>query len=124
MRAISCLSLDDGISTVSCAAMIPLRMRVRKSAIGSVIDMRSPARLRHAGDVALVRELAQADAAEPELAVHRTRAPAAAAAAVRPRGVLGRAVGPHDHGCLGHLLSRSPELRGDGLAVERLEAGR
>src|ERR671914_483483 len=45
-----------GISTSSCAAMIPLRMRVRKSAIGSVIDMASPARLRHAGDEAAVGE--------------------------------------------------------------------
>src|SRR3954462_6748605 len=105
MRAISRLSLLEGMITSSCAAWMPLRIRVRKSAMGSVIDMRSPARLRHAGDEALARELAQADAAQPELAVHRTRAPAAPAAAVRPRGVLGRAVGPHDHGCLGHLLS-------------------
>src|SRR5215217_3771670 len=104
MRAISAFSPDAGISTSSWAAWMPLRIRVRKSAIGSVIDTRSPARLRHAGDEALVRELAQADAAQPELAVHRPGAPAAAAAAVRPRGVLGRAVGPHDHGCLGHLL--------------------
>src|SRR3954469_20806793 len=105
MRAISRLNFESASTTSSWAAMIPLRMRVRKSAIGSVIDMRSPARLRHAGDEALVRELAQADAAQPELAVDRTRAPTAPAAAVRPRGVLGRAVGPHDHGCLGHLLS-------------------
>src|SRR5918994_3357218 len=105
MRAISAFRPDDGTTTSSWAAWMPLRIRVRKSAIGSVIDMRSPARLRHAGDEALVGELAQADAAQPELAVHRTRAPAAPAAAVRPRGVLGRAVGPHDHGCLRHLLS-------------------
>src|SRR5918997_1941025 len=102
MRAISCLSLDDGISTVSCAAMIPLRMRVRKSAIGSVIDMRSPARLRHAGDVALVRELAQADPAQAELLVDGARAAAVAAARVRARLVLWRAVGPHDLGGLCH----------------------
>src|SRR5919107_3591473 len=115
MRAISAFRRELGITTSSCAAWMPLRIRVRKSAIGSVIDMRSPARLRHAGDEALVRELAQADAAQPELAVQRTRAPAAAAAAVRPRGVLGRAVGPHDHGCLGHLLSWS-------LVVTRVRA--
>src|SRR6187200_3009195 len=110
MRAISAFRREFGITTSSWAAWMPLRIRVRKSAMGSVIDMRSPARLRHAGDEALVRELAQADAAQPELAVDRTRAPAAPAAAVRPRGVLGRAVGPHDHGCLGHLLSESPGL--------------
>src|SRR5450759_5194474 len=39
MRATSALSLEAGISTVSCAAWIALRMRVRKSAIGSVMDM-------------------------------------------------------------------------------------
>src|SRR5215216_378854 len=80
MRAISRLRLLDGMITVSCAAWIPLRMRVRKSAMGSVIDMRSPRRLRHAGDVAVVRQLAQADAAQPELSEHGAR-PAAAAAA-------------------------------------------
>src|SRR5918999_4411561 len=37
IRASSFLSFDDGISTVSWAAMIPLRMRVRKSAMGSVM---------------------------------------------------------------------------------------
>src|SRR5690349_14548928 len=104
MRAISRLSRLAGISTVSCAAMIPLRMRVRKSAIGSVIDMaRLPARLGHAGDEALVRQLAQAHAAEPELAVDRARAPAAPAARVGPRLVLRRAVRGNDLGCLRHF---------------------
>src|ERR1700742_144571 len=96
MRAISRLSLLDGISTSSLAAMMPLRMRVKKSAMGSVIDMRLPAALRHAGDVALVRELAQADAAEAELAIDRARTPAATAARVRPRLVLGRLVRAND----------------------------
>src|SRR5215208_4201580 len=96
MRAISRLRLLDGISTVSCAAMIPLRMRVRKSAMGSVIDMRSPARLRHAGDVAVVGELAQADPAEAELAVDGARPAALAAARVGPRLVLRRAAHARD----------------------------
>src|SRR5450759_1580374 len=39
MSAISALSLEAGMSTVSCAAWIALRMRVRRSAIGSVMDM-------------------------------------------------------------------------------------
>src|SRR3954463_16026698 len=94
-----------GISTVSWAAMIPLRMRVRKSAMGSVIDMRSPARLRHAGDVAVVRQLAQADAAQAELAVHGTRAAAAAAARVGPRRVLRRSCLAGDLALLGHVVS-------------------
>src|SRR4051812_31151889 len=53
-----------------------------------------PARLGHAGDDALMRELAQADAAHPELAEDRTRTSTAIAArvvahlvAVRPRGL-------------------------------------
>src|SRR6185436_1395973 len=76
MRAISTLSFDAGISTRSWRDVIPLRIRVSISAIGSVIDIRVtpvigreelPARLRHAGDVAPERELAEADAAELEL---------------------------------------------------------
>src|SRR3954464_14576720 len=39
MRAICFLSRLEGISTVSWAAMMPFRIRVRKSAMGSVIDM-------------------------------------------------------------------------------------
>src|SRR6266545_7103352 len=102
MRAISRLSLLDGISTSSLAAMMPLQIRVRKSAMGSVIDMRLPTALRHAGDVALVRELAQADSAQAELAVHGTRAAAAAAARMGPGLVLRRAVRADDLGCLSH----------------------
>src|SRR5688500_2996788 len=83
MRAISFFRFDDGISTVPWAAWMALRTRVRKSATGSVIDMADlPARLRHAGDEALVRQLAQADAAHAELAVHGARPAAAAAAGV------------------------------------------
>src|SRR5215208_3553526 len=124
MRAISRLRLLDGMITVSCAAWIPLRMRVRKSAMGSVIDMRSPARLRHAGDVAVVRQLAQADAAQPELAVDGTGAAAAAAARMGPRRVLRRARLAGDLALLGHWsLSLSP-LRRDGVARERLEGAR
>ena len=66
--------------TSSCIATLALRMRVSMSAMGSVIVMvvaPSPARLGHAGELAGVHQLAQADAAEPELAVHRAR-PAAA----------------------------------------------
>src|SRR5665647_3637104 len=84
-RAISIFILDDGISTVLCRAVLPLRMRVSMSAMGSVIDMvldSLPARLGQTGDDALVRYLAQADAAEPELAVVRARATAPAAAVV------------------------------------------
>src|SRR4051812_13353748 len=95
MRATSTLSRDDGTSTVSCAAVIPLRMRVRRSAIGSVMLMSLPAALGHAGDVAVVRELAQADPAEAELAEHRARPATAAAAGVLAGLVLGGALLAH-----------------------------
>src|ERR671929_1507623 len=102
MRAISRLSRLDGISTVSWAARIALRMRVRKSAMGSVIDMRSPARLGHAGDEPLVGQLAQADPAQAELAVDRARTPAATAARVGARRVLRAARLADDLGLLCH----------------------
>src|ERR687885_3042978 len=105
MRAISRLRPLDGISTVSWAAMIALRMRVRKSATGSVIDMRSPARLRHAGDEPLVGQLAQADPAQAELAVDRARAPAPTAAGVAARRVLGAPLLADDLGLLRHRFS-------------------
>src|ERR671938_124280 len=98
MRASSTLSLDDGTSTVSCAAVMPLRIRVRKSAMGSVIDMALPARLRHAGDVAVVGELAQADPAQAELAIDGAGPAALAAARVGPRLVRRRAAHARDLG--------------------------
>src|SRR3954454_19411870 len=122
MRATSTLSFDDGTSTVSCAAVMPLRIRVRKSAMGSVIDMRLPARLRHAGDVPVVRELAEADPAQAELAVDGARAPAATAAGVLAGGILGGALLAHPLGGLRH--GGRQLLRGDGFVGEGLEAGR
>src|SRR5262249_4179448 len=51
-----------------------LRMRVRRSAMGSVMLMprSSPARLRHARDLTAVHNLADLHARQPELAVHAT----------------------------------------------------
>src|SRR3954451_23268158 len=97
MRASSALTLEAGTSTVSCAALIALRTRVRKSDIGSVIDMVVlgfgvlPGGLRHPGDLSVVGELAQADAAHPELAIDRARTPAAVAASIGAGLELGRA---------------------------------
>src|ERR1700755_462698 len=83
MRATSALKVEDGSTTASWSAIRPVRMRVSRSAMGSLVtDMRLPARLRQAGDVALVGVLAQADAAEAELAQVRARPPAALAAVV------------------------------------------
>src|SRR5580692_4242534 len=99
------------MSTVSWAAWIALRTRVRKSAMGSVIDMSRwslggswllPGGLRHPGDLAVVGELAQTDAAHPELLVNRARSSATVAASIGARLELW---GPRlldAHRCLGH----------------------
>src|ERR1700759_201673 len=116
IRASSRLSLEDGIVTSRCCALAALRKRVRKSEMGSVIDIQTspclrpvgaldrvcghparsnhslrslPTRLRHAGDVSVVRQFAQADPADAELAVHGTGATATATAGVAAGLVLG-----------------------------------
>src|SRR3954447_7023771 len=92
MRATSRLRFEAGISTSSRAAWIPLRMRVRKSAMGSVVcGIGLPGGLGHARDQAVVGHLAQADPAQAELAVHGTRAATALAARVLAGLELGRA---------------------------------
>src|SRR5918911_1616882 len=108
MRAISSLRREVGISVRSCSALFALRMRVSMSAIGSVsIACASPAALGHAGDHALVRELAQADPAEAELLEDRARAAAAVAARVLAHAELLRALLLDDEGLLGHLAVAS-----------------
>src|SRR3954465_7050039 len=82
MRASSDLNLEAGMSTSSWSARRPLGMRVRKSAIGSVIDMLLPARLRKSGDVTLLGHPAAGDPAEAELAEVGARAAAPLAAIV------------------------------------------
>src|SRR5690348_3315732 len=78
------LMLERGHSTSCLRARIPLRMRARRSAMGSVIDMvySSPARLDDARDIAAQGELAEAQPAHLELAEIRARAAAALAAAL------------------------------------------
>src|SRR5579859_692199 len=86
--AISFFSRDAGMSTRSWNAVLALRMRVSMSATGSVVSMClpltyvSPRRLRDAGDLAHVRALAEADAAQAELAQVTARAAAQLAAVV------------------------------------------
>src|SRR5690242_14647271 len=87
MRAIPSFSREVGISTRSCNALFALRMRASMSATGSV-NIGLPTALCHARDHALVREGAQADPAEAELAEDRTRTAAAAAPRVVPHLVL------------------------------------
>src|SRR5688572_12495653 len=84
--AISAFRRDDGTSTRAWRALMAFRSLVSMSAIGSVMSVvlqsknRLPAALDHAGDLAAKRVLAEAEAAERELAHEGPRAPAAAAA--------------------------------------------
>src|SRR5262249_62319575 len=101
-------SFDEGISARSCSALLALRMRVSMSATGSVsISGLLPGALRHAGDDALMGELAQADPAEPELLEDGARAAALVAPAVVARLVLLRPVGLGDQALLSHAAPRS-----------------
>src|SRR5215467_4192356 len=125
------LIFECGRVTSSWYAELALRRRVKKSAIGSVIVMTAgspssrrfpdqglpqlfsvdvvfvplPAGLLDARQFARVRHLAQADAAQPELAVNRVRATALAATGVRPHLELRLALGLVDQCLLCHLLS-------------------
>src|ERR1700728_399963 len=81
MRANSIFSFEDGISTRECFAVEPFRMRVNKSAMGSVVILPSlPTCLYHAGNFSLERVAAETDAAQFELAQKTARASADAAA--------------------------------------------
>src|SRR5918995_1351403 len=114
------LSLDDGMRTSSCIAMFALRMRVSMSAIGSVIVMcrlPSPARLGHAGQLARVRQLAQAHPAQAELPEHRPRPPAAAAPGVGAHLELGLALLLVDERFLRHLLHTPSRRNGNPIAT-------
>src|SRR4051794_11494782 len=87
MAASASFSLEDGIRTLSCMATLALRIRVSMSAMGSVMVIRcgplpSPAGLGDAGQLAGVGQNSNADAAEPELAVHRARPAATPATGV------------------------------------------
>src|SRR5918997_7209934 len=112
MRAHSDFNRDDGMSTVSWAAWIALRIRVRKSAMGSVLALtvfsRSgplPRRLGHARDEAVVGHLAQADPAQAELAIHGAGPAATAATAVLPGLELRRPRLADPLRRLGHLIA-------------------
>src|SRR6202166_5433412 len=82
------LSFDAHTPTVGLPADCALRIRVRRSAIASVmlIVRASPPRLRKARDLAAVGGLAQLGARQSELAVHAARTPRdrAAIALARP----------------------------------------
>src|SRR5271169_5081471 len=98
--------------TVSCIAVLALRMRVSMSAMGSVIvivaSLPSPARLGHTGDLARVHHDAQADPAQPELAQDGPWTAAPAAPGVAPDLELRGALLLLDQCLLRHGAMRSP----------------
>src|SRR5260370_41127142 len=83
MRAISVLSFDTGTSTRWCLAAAALRIRVRKSPMGSVCIIflwLLPACFHDAGNFSLERHAAKTDSAHLELANIAAGAAANAAA--------------------------------------------
>src|SRR4051812_47206660 len=80
-----------------------LRRAATKSAIAVMPEPPSPARLRHTRDLPRVGEVAQADAAQPELAEHGARPAATAAPRIRLHLVLGLALLLLDESLLGHF---------------------
>src|SRR5580704_12436334 len=126
MAASASLTLEDGMRTVSCMATLALRTRVNMSAIGSVIVIPFvpplPAGLGHTRHLAGVSELAQADAAQSELAEHRMGPSAATAAGIRPHLVLGFALRLDDERFLGHVATALHV--GTGSRTRRAEPGR
>src|SRR6187401_3408411 len=82
--AMPTLRRDAGIVMRFLWMRLALRSRVNMSLMGSVIMSGSllPGRLAHAGDLAAVRGVAEADAADAELAVHGALAAAHRAARV------------------------------------------
>src|SRR5512147_1626391 len=93
------LMFEAGIWTSTWPMTCALRMRVSMSAIGSLMLMRFslPARLDHAGHLALEREVAQLAARNAELAVHAPRASGEGAAVAQPhrRGVARQLLQAH-----------------------------
>src|SRR5919106_6153749 len=115
MSAIAIFIFEDGIVTSSLCAVVALRIRASMSAIGSVIVIASPARLRDSRHLARVRELAQADATQAELPVVGARASTALAPVVLASLELRRPLLFLDQTFLGH---RSLRLEGEAESLE------
>src|SRR3954451_7262042 len=92
-------------------------MRVSMSAIGSEMFMDRyllPARLHDAGELAVQRQLAEADAAEAKLPDVGARSPTEVAAVVLLHLEPGRPFGLDDHRNLSHVCSPSYSRRSPG----------
>src|SRR5436309_759969 len=120
ISAIRTLSREAGMSTFSCSAPLALRMRVRRSAIGSLRIRPLPARLHDARNLALERQLAEAEPAHLELPEVGARAAAQLAAVIGARAELRLTLGLHDERGLRHmrlLPERHSEVREEHLRV-------
>src|SRR4030065_260150 len=109
MWAMAAFIFELGIETEVCPASSPLRMRVSRSAIGSVtlIDYpspRLPRRLSHAGEVPLQGLFTEADAAQLEPAHVAARAAAHAAAMAHLNLVFAAGFANHNRS-LSHSLA-------------------
>src|SRR5207302_9799922 len=90
--AMRCFIWVPGMSTTGRSMRLALRMRVSMSAIGSVIMalILSPTRFLDAGDQPVAGHVAEADAADAELAIHGA-GPAAQPAAHTDADLVARA---------------------------------
>src|SRR5437764_15294727 len=79
---------EDASCTSLLPAVWPLRMRVNRSAMGSVMLMRrpSPARLGETGNLTTTGDLAHLHPRQAELALHAARAAGDGATVALPRG--------------------------------------
>src|SRR5881394_2010346 len=122
MFASASFTFDEGMRTVSCMATLALRIRVSMSAMGSVIVIGgppSPARLRDAGQLAGMHQLPNANAAQSELAVHRSRPAAPPAARIGAYFELGLAHLLLDECLLGHYCCCPSRRNGKPKASSR-----
>src|SRR2546425_12242963 len=99
------------MSTVALRAAVALRMRVRKSAIGSVSMAASPARLHQARNLPAAHQLPQAEPAHAEAAVERPRAAAQRAAGAGAHLELRPPRGLHPETRLLPIPARTPQPR-------------
>src|SRR5882762_2667059 len=101
ISAMRTLSREDGMSTFSCSARLAFRTRVSMSAIGSV-RMALPARLHDARNLALERQLSEAEPAHLELPEEGARTAAQLAPGIGARAELRLTLRLHDQRGLGH----------------------
>src|SRR5207245_11369160 len=114
ISAMRTLSREQGMSTFSCSARLALRIRVSRSAIGSLRIRPLPARLHDARNLALERHLAEAEPAHLELPEVAARTAAQLAPRIGARRKLRFPLRFHDERGLGHaklLPERHTQVR-------------